>query len=271
MKNIKYTQLLLLALLIWSCDDESEVATIDELTVEAYLHAGQPLDSVKFAKVIPLDSLEALSVPVDLIPIITDTEGAEYELFYSGEAGIYTNPDLIIEEGQIYTIEVGYNEKTVFAETFIPEAPTALELSDTLIKRAKIDDITDIFDQEIPEPIEVNWEGEADAFYFVNVANIEEDPELINTFIDEEDLPERPNILTEPSTQTSYAVNTFADITHYGTYEVTVFRVNPEYVTLYEDNTSGSGALNEIRTNVQNGFGIFTGINSATIYFEVTQ
>ena len=67
----------------------------------------------------------------------------------------------------------------------------------------------------------------------------------------------------------NYDINTFRDITHYGTYEVIVFRVNAEYVALYEDNSDGAGSLNEIITNVKNGFGIFTGLNSKKVYFEV--
>lgn len=269
MKSPILSLVFLLVLSLSSCEEENTLETIDELTVQAILHAGQSLDSVKFGKVIPLDSIEALVAPDNLEPIVINDEGEIFSLFYTGEAGIYGNTDLVIEADRVYALEVMYNNKTITAETYIPLKPQNLTLSDTLIERAKILNFTDLQNQEIPDPIEVNWEGESGAYYFVNVKNIEVNPEPINELFEAGNGPQRPDFLTEPSTNNFYTINSFRDLTHYGKYEVTVFKVNPEYVALYEDNTDGSGSLNEIRTNVQNGFGIFTGVNSSVVIFEV--
>ena len=223
-----------------------------------------------FGKVIPLDSLEADAAPDDLSPIVISEDGEVYPLFYLGENGKYGNSDLIIEADKVYKLEVLYNGKTVSAETYIPLQPQSLWLSDTLIEKEKITSFVDLQNQTVNDPIELNWESESGAFYFVNVKNIEEDPEPVNElFSGGAGNFQRPDFLTEPSTNNFYTIDAFRDLTHYGTYQVTVFRVNPEYVALYEDNTSGSGSLNEIRTNVQNGFGIFTGVNSKIVFFEV--
>ena len=269
MKNIFIKTAFFSFLFFIACEEETSIKTIDKLSVQAYLHAGQSLDSVKFEKVIPLDSLESLAPPNDLSPVVKTGAGESFPLVLTDTDGTYGNGELVIEDGQNYSLEVGYNGELVVAETFIPAPPENLVLSDTIVKRDKIRDFTDLFDQGIPDPVEIAWEGEEGAFYFVNVENIENNPEIINELFEGGDIPQSQNILTEPSVASSYAINAFQDITHYGTHAVTVYRVNPEYVVLYEDNTGGTGSINEITTNVTNGFGIFTGLNSRTIHFEV--
>ncbi|MEL7123649.1 MAG: DUF4249 family protein [Bacteroidota bacterium] len=270
---MKHNYLILLVLIItfFSCEEEVTLPTIDEITVEAFLHAGQALDTVTFSKVIPFDSVEALVAPNDLSPIVIDEDGFSYPLYYLGENGKYGNTELIIETEKSYRLELDYKGQTISAETFIPTAPQNITLTDTLIRRTKIIDFTDLFDQELPQPIEVEWETEENAWYFVEVRSIEDDPEPINQLFEEEDIDfSRPTFITEPTTDPYYLIN-LREITHFGKYEVIVYRVNAEYVALYEDNTASAGSLNEIRTNVQNGFGIFTGVNSTRRYFEVRE
>ena len=272
MKNIDLFLFLLGLFGLTACEQTNTLETIDELTVEAFLHAGQSLDTVKFAKVIPLDSLEAEAPPDDLLPVVTPEGDKTYPLYYLGQEGYYGNANLMIEVDKVYVLEVSYQGKTITAETYIPAPPENLWLSDTLIEKEKIREFQDLINQTRNDPIELEWEGEEGAYYFVNVKNIEEDPEVINElFSEEEGGFRRPDLLTEPSTNHFYTIDAFRDLTHYGIYRVTVFRVNPEYLALYEDNTGGSGSLNEIRTNVQNGFGIFTGVNSKELYFEVVK
>lgn len=271
MKKSTYTIFILSILFVLSaCEEETALPVIDELTVEAFLYAGETLDTITFGKVIPFDTLEATEAPNDLLPIVRTGDGENYELFYLGENGKYGNPDLFLEVGESYALEVNYNGQTITAETSIPDAPKEVTLTDNSVEMTQINDFTDIFNQEPPDPIQVDWNNDDGGWYFVQVQNIEEDPEPINQlFIDEDIDFERPTFVTEPTSDPFYLINVFRDITHFGTYEVTVFRVNAEYVALYEDNTESSGSLNEIRTNVQNGFGIFTGVNSTSILFEV--
>ncbi|MEO1263292.1 MAG: DUF4249 family protein [Bacteroidota bacterium] len=269
MKNILLIATLFSCLIFMACEEESSIGTVNILSVQAYLHAGEMLDSVKFDKVIPLDSLAAIASPNDLTPIVKTNNGESFPLGFTGVDGIYGNPDLVVEMGQSYTLEVEFNGEFVQAETFIPAAPEDLLLSDTIVRRSKIRDFTDLINQGTPDPIEITWTGEDGGFYFVDVENIENNPEVINELFEDGNAPQLQNILTEPSTLTSYAINAFQDITHYGLHQVTVYRVNPEYVVLYESNTGGTGSINEITTNVTNGFGIFTGLNSRSTFFEV--
>ncbi|MEM7373684.1 MAG: DUF4249 family protein [Bacteroidota bacterium] len=269
---MKYNLFILPAAFLFflSCEENQDIESIDALTVQAFLHAGQPLDSLQFGKIIPLDSAEAQEAPGNLAPIIYSEEGETYPLSYLGSEGWYGNQDLVIEEDRLYALEVSYGEQKLMAETYIPPQPQNLQLSDSVVEKQKISSFQDLQSQTGSDPIEVSWQGEPGTYYFVHIKNIEETPEAVNELFGNGGGGfQRPNLLTEPSTNTFYTIDSFRDLSHYGTYELVVYQVNPEYVALYEDNTGGTGSLNEIRTNVQNGYGIFTGINSQSVFFEV--
>ncbi|MBK6828196.1 MAG: hypothetical protein IPG86_15690 [Chitinophagaceae bacterium] len=79
----------------------------------------------------------------------------------------------------------------------------------------------------------------------------------------------RPVFRTEPSQTTTQDLS-FQQFTYYGNYRVVLYRIWPEYAALYEDNGANSTNLAEPPTNVVNGRGIFTGINTAdTLYVRV--
>ncbi|MEM6377995.1 MAG: DUF4249 family protein [Bacteroidota bacterium] len=266
--NYKYLFIILLLFIGTSCEDTNELDMVDELMVQGYLLAGQTLESIQFKRVISFNETEALPAPTDLSPVIIAEDGTEYLLQYLGKDGLYGNTELLIEAEKSYDLEVEYNGETIKASTFVPAAPDSLTITETIIRRTQIRDFTDLQNLSIPDPIQVDWLGENGAFYFAQVKNIEANPDPINQlFIDNGFEP--PVLQSEPSTNLFYLINAFQEITFFGRHEVIIYRVNPEYVNLYDSNDQGSGALNEIQTNVENGFGIFTGVNQARIEFEV--
>lgn len=254
-----------------ACTETETLETIDEISIQAYLFAGQPLTGIKIGRVIPLDSTQAEAAPTDLEPVVRDEAGNRYVLTYQADDTTYAHEALVIESGQRYWLELAYQDKLITAETFVPAATDSIEISDTSIGRVQVNDFADLQNQTRPDPVEVSWTEVGDAYYFVSVSNTESDPTPIVTLFDEGEGPRRFVDQTEPSTETFYVLNAFQDITHYGNHKVEVFTVNPEYVALYEDNSSGAGSINEIRTNIVNGFGIFTGVNSQVVGFKVVE
>ncbi len=57
--------------------------------------------------------------------------------------------------------------------------------------------------------------------------------------------------------------------TYFGRHRVVLYRLNPEYAALYEDLENSSLGLTPPPSNIQNGLGIFTGINADTLYINV--
>ena len=76
-------------------------------------------------------------------------------------------------------------------------------------------------------------------------------------------------LITAPQISDFYAIRTRRDLTQFGTYQIIVFRVNPEYAALYKSSGNSTLSLEEPPTNIENGFGIFTGASSDTLYLEV--
>jgi hypothetical protein len=70
-------------------------------------------------------------------------------------------------------------------------------------------------------------------------------------------------------TNDNYSTISFQELTHFGTHRIIIYRVNNEYVQLYNSMDQDSRELNEPFSNVENGLGIFTAFNSDTLYFEV--
>ncbi|MEM6318356.1 MAG: DUF4249 family protein [Bacteroidota bacterium] len=268
MKNTFFFILLLLSTLVACTDDEATLGTVDDLVVQGYLYANEPVENFRVTQIVSLASENRRVEPIENAVVTISSEGQTFPLVPTDQAGIYENLDLIPESEKTYNLEVTYQDKVVTASTFIPEAPQSISISETEVSLRKVESFGDLDLTNLPEPIEVNWEDDKANYYFVSVNNVEDNPELVNELFGE---VERPEISNEPEITTSFFINSFQFFTHFGRYEVTVFRVNPEYVTLYESTSTGQGALNEVTTNVSGGFGIFTGVSSATIEMLVSR
>ena len=262
--------LLLCLLFLNSCESEEPiVADIDEIVVEAYLFEGQTADSIKISRVIPFNAESELPGISSLAPTITDQNGNVYPLEYQGDDFYYHIHELRIEQGQTYSFSLMYNGKEITAQTFVPAPATELVLSATTIGRTLINDISDLQSQIQPEPFQVSWTGDPGAYYFVEVTNIETSPSPINELAAELERPPLPQIQTAPSTEQTYRLDARREINYFGRHEIVIYTVTPEYVLLYEEPGDGLGGLTENRTNISNGFGVFTGITSVRDTFLV--
>jgi len=81
----------------------------------------------------------------------------------------------------------------------------------------------------------------------------------------------RSSIISEPQISSFYAIFPRREFSHYGTHQIIVYRVSPEYAALYESSGNSTLSLEEPPTNIENGNGIFTGASSDTLYLEVVK
>ena len=58
---------------------------------------------------------------------------------------------------------------------------------------------------------------------------------------------------------------------NYGKYLVTLYKINDDYVRLFESEVQDGTELNEPPSNIINAFGIFTAFASDTISFEIVR
>ena len=269
---LRYSLLLSLLLLL-ACEEES-ISTIDTKTpvVTSYLYAGQPLDSLRVSLSFSYARADTNLITLDDLDITILAEGQNFPLFNSGN-GYYNHPELIVENGKNYELSFTYEGETISSSTFVPEKREAT-ISSTSIELEKITNnggfpggggFTDV------DPIEITWTNSENDYYYVLIENIEEDPEYVNDFLAEleENFGRRFSLITEPQITDFHNIDTRRGITQFGTHRVIVFRVTPEYAALYETSGTSSQSITEPPSNIENGLGIFTGVSSDTLFFEV--
>ena len=269
MKFFKIFFLLINIFLIVSCNQENIEQTETKTTiVEGYLYAGNTIDSLRVTQSYSYGQVEEEVIPIDDLNITITDDNDQFELTSIGN-GFYQNTNLIIDAGKNYQLEFERDGEIISAETFVPEN-NATSISTTEVELEQIQaGIFPIGGINIPDPVEVSWNNEAGDYYYVLIKNIETDPEYVNENIAQ--LDGQFLFITEPQITDFYAIRTRQELTQYGTYQIIVFRVNPEYAALYEGSSNSTLSLEEPPSNIINGLGIFTGVSSDTLYLEVTK
>lgn len=270
MKFIKLIALLSsIAILFLACEKQITEYTESKTTiVEGYLHAGKTIDSLKITQSISLAITDNVIALDDLVVNISDSSN-QYTLNSIGN-GIYQNTALIIENDKSYRLEIEKDGAIISAETYIPNKKEA-QISLTEVELPKIELNAPI---GIPtgsiDVVEIIWDN-SEGDYYVSIRNIEINPEYVNENDAANDELSRRFIISEPQISSFYAIFPRREFSHYGTHEIIVYRVNPEYAALYESSGSSTLSLEEPPTSIENGLGIFTGASSDTLYLEVVK
>ena len=267
MKFFKILFLLINSFLIVSCNQENIEPTETKTTiVEGYLSAGNPVDSLRVTQSYSFGQIEEEFIPIDDLNITIADDNSQFELTSIGN-GFYQNTNLIIDAGKNYQLEFERDGEIISAETYVPEN-NASSISTTQVELEKIEaGVFPIGGINIPDPVEISWNNEDGDYYFVLIKNIETDPEYVNENIAQFD--GQLQFISAPQISDFYAIRTLGQLTQYGTYQIIVFRVNPEYAALYESSGNSTLSLEEPPSNIINGLGIFTGVSSDTLYLEV--
>jgi hypothetical protein len=254
--------------LLVACTENSyDPTTVKEVVVDGCLVAGAPVDSVRCTLLVPYggDVQEGASISG---AIVTISDGAtEWPLTALGDSGYYHCGDssFLPREDSAYTITILYNGKNISARTVVPRKPTGLSLSvDTLY----IDTTLSMMEmmQQMREDsgkMVFSFENYDSAYYFVVVENVDSTPVDLQT---DTFFFNGPRFLSRPFKGNEYLIS-FMQIKQLGRHKVTLYRVNQEYVDLYDNRNQDSRNLNEPKTNVVNGLGIFTAVNCDSVFF----
>lgn len=251
---------IIIAVAFAGCEKEDvNLAYEPSPVVEAYLHAGQSI-RVKVMQEIPFIEDDYDSVSVEDLDILISTGETSFYLEHD-ENGVYRAVESPMPEpNEIYNIAFLFNGDSIMAETIIPEKPTGFEASETEI----VIDNSNPMGGGLATTIELYWDNPYNKYHMVMVENIESDPEPIN-----EDATDEARKSQNQPTQNEGDNLRPNNFNYYGTHRLVLFRVNPEYAALYDSDGSSSQNIQNPVTNIVNGFGIFTGVNSDTLYIEV--
>ncbi|TND09141.1 MAG: hypothetical protein FD123_1544 [Bacteroidetes bacterium] len=253
---------------ITSCKKEEATEFTDSPIIESYLEPGNYL-TVKISRQIPFaGTVEYSGDDLNNLTVTVEHNNATHTLTPLGD-GNYIDSSIIVAEGENYNLFFQFNSKTVTAYTYIPSKPLKMTQSATEIAIARMDSTSGppTF-TTMPDPIEINWTNSDGSYYLILVENIETTLDPIRDFGD--DAPPG-NIFRKSPTNLAVEEIRPMEFQYYGTHRIILYHVLPDYATLYDDNSTSSQNLTNPSTSIVNGYGIFTGLNSDTLYVEVTE
>lgn len=274
-KYILSISLTLLFFCITACTKVEELDFENNFVVEAFLFGSEPIDNIKLKTTYPLEATENISDPINNATVQLLKNGNIYELQPSGNEGFYhyTGNDLNVNSGDVFQLEVNYNNRIAIAQTTIPAPPTnvAINVDTVTIPRVGLNPAELQSLREVLRGLTINvtWDNPNEDWYYIVVENIEQDDDPIFPPQVEEAL-QNFRFVSDP-TQRNTQIVIGAGLSHYGTYKVTVYQVNQEYADLFENRTQDSRDLNEPPSNIENALGIFTGFASQSVFFEVVE
>ena len=252
-----------------SCTDESPLVPENDLVVvQAYLYAGEAVNDIRLTSTLPLDADTTEGLPISNAEVVLIKKEQRFSLISTAEKpGYYNYPgtDLVVETGDNFKVEIFYNDDIISADTYVPEAPDDLDISEAVLEVFNIFELG-YFDRSLFDSaaVEVTWSNDNSDLYFIVLNNIESNPTEI-----ESNFPSFPNrFISQPINRDAFPLN-FRMVTHYGKHRVKLYRINQEYADLYDSREQDSRDLNEPLTNIINGLGIFSAFNCDSVFFDV--
>lgn len=278
----KYITLILFTAILGSftsCEDEAIYTPDERFVLQAYLYANEPVWDVTIKNAVPLSVADSVGEPINDAVITLYKNDVPYTLVSSSDTGTYHYPgdDLLIETGDVFSIEATISEETATGSTSVPDSPQGVFISTETIKLPEIDFIDGVrpdFEtlmafREAIESFELSvvWDNPNGELYFVVVESVSSNQ--ISIFPTGGKFAKgRFRQVSKPTRESSYEIK-IDELTYWGAYVAKVYRVNQEYSDLYENLEQDSRDLNEPPTNIKNGLGIFSAFNSQNVYFEV--
>jgi hypothetical protein len=230
--------------------------------VEAYLAPGQPPEVSITRELLYGSSGTPAPIPGLTVQI---THAGQHYILAELSPGRYGSSSLSIIAGDTYRLSFSYNGREVTATTVVPQSPGSVTAtaSDMVVPQIGPG-------MQIPDPILFSWQNPDEAYCLMVVRNMEADPQPI-TFNLGDNIIEKPEpIFRMPPMRGHQQQLSLGRFSYYGRHAVIVYRIQPEYAALYEDNSNNSINLEAPATNIENGLGIFTGVHAAdTLWVQV--
>lgn len=257
------------AVILNGCKKKEEVEFTDSPIIESYLEPNSYLN-VKISRQIPFSSdAKYSSDDINNLSINVVCNNTTYTLTPLGN-GLYVDSSSIVTEGTRYDMNFIYNTKNVKAYTTIPSKPQNFTQSATQISIQRVDSASGPPSGGItmPDPVELTWDNPDGSYYIVVIDNIETTLDPIRDFGG--NAPPGNRFRKSPTVVPSMEIRPM-EFQYYGTHRIILYHVLPDYASLYDDNSTSSQNLTNPSTSIVNAYGIFTGLNSDTLFIEVKE
>lgn len=252
-----------------SCKKEDNKEFTDSPIIESYLEPGGYL-TVAITRQIPFSSdVTYSSDDINNLSINVSYNNSSHVLTSLGN-GKYIDSTIIISAGINYNLSFLYNSKKVTAYTYIPLKPTNFtqSVSEITITRQVVSSTPPTTMPTMPDPINFTWDNKDGSYYLMLVENMETTLDPIRDFGGK--APPGNRFRKSPSNTSSNELRAM-EFQYYGTHRIILYHVLPDYATLYDQSSTSSQNLSNPSTSIINGYGIFTGLNSDTLFVEVKE
>lgn len=251
-----------------SCKKEEVAGFTDTPIIESYLKPGDDLQ-VNISRQIPFSSDVTYSSDDinNLVVQVTINNSITHTLQPLGD-GQYVDNNYTVAEGDSYDLSFQFNSKNVTAYTYVPSRPANAAQSVTEIVIERMDTSSGPPTGTMPDPVEITWDNADGSYYLILVECVETTLDPIRDFGD--DGPPSNIFRKQPTNGSSDEIRAM-EFQYYGTHRITIYHVLPDYASLYDQSSASSQNLTNPSTSITNGYGIFTGLSSETLWLEVRE
>lgn len=261
---------LVLIIGLTACNKRDYSEFTDSPVIESYLRPGDYLN-IQITRQIPFSSdVEYSSDDIEALKISV-TNGSDTFILTPLGGGKYIDSTIVVTEGETYELAFKFNLRNVSAYTRIPAKPLNFTQSDYSISVDRMDGTSGPPSGgpgSMPDPVTLKWDNDDESYYIVVIENMESVPDPIRDFGD--DGPPG-NVFRKPPTSSSGLQLRPQEFQYFGKHRIILYHVLPDYASLYSEKTTSSQNLTNPSTSIMNGYGIFTGLNSDTLYLDVIE
>ncbi|MBK9636822.1 MAG: hypothetical protein IPO63_03055 [Bacteroidetes bacterium] len=269
-QKLIFTLSILFLTIIASCEKKETIAFTDSPIIESYIEPSSYF-TVKISRQTPFtsngqfsdDDLNNLSLSV----LYNNTT---HTLIPIGD-GTYIDSSIVVAAGDNYSLSFTYSSKSVSAYTYTPSKPTNITQSVTSITIERLDISGGPPSGGMPtqpDPVLITWDNADASYYLIVVENMESTLDPIRDFGDN---APPGNLFRKAPTNAASEELRAMDFQYYGMHRIIIYHVLPDYASLYEENSTSSQNLTNPSTSIVNGYGIFTGLNSDTLFILVNE
>jgi len=166
-----------------------------------------------------------------------------------------------VSQFNTFELEFYYNNLTVSAKTTVPEKP-----ENFLSSTSNIYVSDDIFEGNNSDELEFSCNNPDDSYYFLLIENMESNPTSI---YDNDNISNINQLFKLTPTQSDFYSMKTRRFSYYGNHRIVLFHINTDLAALYKESDNTSQNISNPSSEINNAYGVFTGINSDTLYVNI--
>ena len=256
--------LLFLFLALMSCKKDQLQQYTAKAIVESYLVDEQPFFVNITKEVLYTDATDTIQVIDGLTNVTITNNSTVIPLKSIGKGKYISDSSFRAKAGQTYQLSFKYNGTNISATTVVPSKPIGFTASVNSLVIQQYNPANGM--PSFPDPISLNWNLDPSTYFMVMVSATDT-TNLINT---DTTFARRRSFRNQPIQTNTFSLQARSFI-YYGIQHVILFKLNADYAALYNQGSSNSLNLTTPASNINNGLGIFTGINADTININVVK